>query len=92
MSPGRDRIFLRPCLMTCSRWAKPVKATLASGPRLSTDQTRFSRFAIAWRLASADADWPGWGLPGVSLREQAATACDRHCIELNDDEDGDRGC
>ena len=38
MSPGWYWIFFRPVLMTCSRWAKPVKATLASGPRLREDQ------------------------------------------------------
>jgi hypothetical protein len=38
MRAGWYWIFFRPCLMTWSRWAKPVKATLASGPRLRLDQ------------------------------------------------------
>jgi hypothetical protein len=33
MSPGWYWIFRSPCLMTCSRRAKPVNATLASSPR-----------------------------------------------------------
>ena len=38
MMPGWYWIYRRPCLMTWSRWAGPVNARLASGPRLSTDQ------------------------------------------------------
>ena len=37
MRPGWYWILRSPCLMTCSRWAKPVNATLASGPRLRQD-------------------------------------------------------
>jgi hypothetical protein len=38
MRAGWFWIFRRPCLMTCSGWAKPAKETLASGPRFSDDQ------------------------------------------------------
>ena len=38
MRPGWCWVFFRPWRMTWSRWAKPVKATLASGPRLREDQ------------------------------------------------------
>ena len=43
MSPGWYWIFFSPVLMTCSRWAKPVKATLASGPRLRRGPDPFHR-------------------------------------------------
>src|SRR2546429_9750758 len=47
---------------------------------------------IACDLTSAAADWPRCRLPGVSLWQQAATACDRRVVEHVDGGGGGRGC